>query len=115
MRTLIAAVALVAASGAAMAADVGVSIGFSQPGLSGQISFGDYYPSYRSYYPAYPVYVNPRPVVVAPPVWRAPYPIYYNGPYYDRGWRGHGHGRGHWRGHDHDHDHGGRDHGRHGR
>lgn len=110
------------AAPAARAADVGVSIGFSQPGVYGRVNIGGY--------PA-PVLYAPQPVIVGRPVYREPVymwvppahrvdwrhncyryracgaPVYFvqDGWYrehvrHDRGphggpGRGHGHGRGH--------------------
>jgi len=53
----------------AQAADVGVSIQFSQPGIAGRIDVGQY---------PQPVVVAPQPVLVAPPppAVAAPAPIY---------------------------------------
>lgn len=65
----LAAVALSAAMGSASAADVGVSIGISQPGVYGRIDIGRY---------PQPVLVAPRPVWVAQPraVVVQPEPVY---------------------------------------
>lgn len=109
------------AAAPARATDVGVSIGFSQPGVYGRVDIGRY--------PA-PVLVAPQPVIIGRPVYREPVylwvppghrrdwrhqcrhygacgaPVYF----VDDGWyrqtvvierderrhfRGHGHGRGH--------------------
>lgn len=118
----------------AQAADVGVSIGFSQPGVYGRVDIGRY--------PA-PVLIAPQPVIIGRPQAREPLylwvppghrrdwrhhcraygacgaPVYF----VDDGWyrqtvvvarehrhgRGRGHGDGHGHGHGHDH---GRGHGR---
>lgn len=58
---LVAAAAI--AAPAARAADVGVSIGFSQPGVYGRVNIGSY--------PA-PVLYAPQPVIVGRPVYREP-------------------------------------------
>lgn len=119
---LLLTLAAVAAS-PARAADVGVSIGFSQPGVYGRVDIGRY--------PA-PVLVAPQPVIIGRPVYREPVylwvppghrrdwrhqcrhygacgaPVYF----VDDGWyrqtvvierdeRRHGHGHGHGRGHGH--------------
>ncbi len=57
------ALAGLAAVPAAQAADVGVSIGFSQPGVYGRVDIGRY---------PQPVLVAPRPVVIGRPVVREP-------------------------------------------
>ncbi|MCY4755241.1 hypothetical protein [Pelomonas aquatica] len=137
--------ALVALAGlsalpAARAADVAVSIGFSQPGVYGRVDIGRY---------PQPVLVAPQPVYVGPPVYAEPVylwvppeqrrdwrrycyrygacgaPVYFvqDGWYqqnvvvrYERerqhGWRGRD--RDDWQDDDHDHDHDrGRGHGHH--
>lgn len=67
-----------AALPAARAADVGVSIGFSQPGLYGRVDIGRY--------PA-PVLIAPQPVIVGRPVYRAE-PVYlWVPPAHRRDWR----------------------------
>lgn len=120
-----AALALTAlATAPARATDVGVSIGFSQPGVYGRVDIGRY-PT--------PVLVAPQPVIIGRPVYREPVylwvppghrrdwrhqcrrygacgaPVYF----VDDGWyrqtviverggkHGHGHGEGHGRGHGH--------------
>lgn len=76
---LLAAAGLVALP-AAHAADVGVSIGFSQPGVYGRVDIGRY--------PA-PVLVAPRPVVIGRPVHHAR-PVYlWVPPGHRRDWRRH--------------------------
>lgn len=52
-----------AAVSAAQAADVGVSIGFSQPGIYGRVDIGRY---------PQPVLIAPQPVYVARPAYRDP-------------------------------------------
>lgn len=65
---------------AALAADVGVSIGFSQPGVYGRVDIGRY--------PA-PVLVAPQPVLIARPAYR-PEPVYlWVPPGHRRDWRHH--------------------------
>lgn len=67
-----------AALPAAHAADVGVSIGFSQPGLYGRVDVGRY-PS--------PVLIAPQPVYVGRPAYRAD-PVYlWVPPEHRRDWR----------------------------
>lgn len=63
---LLVGLAALAALPAARAADVGVSIGFSQPGLYGRVDVGRY--------PA-PVLIAPQPVIIGRPVYRAE-PVY---------------------------------------
>lgn len=75
MRRVLCSAALVAAACAApaLAADVGVSIGFDQPGVYGRIDIGRV--------PAPPVLVYPQPIVVAPtPVAVYRQPIYLHVP-----------------------------------
>ncbi|MCF8207303.1 MAG: hypothetical protein K9J82_19625 [Methylotenera sp.] len=122
------ALAALAAAPAAQATDVGVSIGFSQPGVYGRVDIGRY--------PA-PVLVAPQPVVIGRPVVREPVylwvppghrrdwrhhcrqygacgaPVYFvqdgwyrehvivrrDGPPHRHDHHGHGHGHGHGRGH----------------
>ena len=57
------ALAGLAALPAARAADVGVSIGFSQPGVYGRVDIGRY---------PQPILVAPQPVYVGPPVYADP-------------------------------------------
>ena len=71
------ALAGLAALPAAQAADVGVSIGFSQPGVYGRINIGDY--------PA-PVLYSPQPVVIGRPVYRDPVYLWVP-PEHRRDWR----------------------------
>ena len=69
-----------AALPAAQAADVGVSIGFSQPGIYGRVDVGRY--------PA-PVLVAPQPVYIGRPAYRAD-PVYlWVPPDHRRNWRRH--------------------------
>lgn len=119
---------------AAQAADVGVSIGFSQPGVYGRVDIGRY---------PQPVLLAPQPVIIGRPVYREPVylwvppdhrrdwrrhcgyygacgaPVYFvqDGWYHqhvvvrDRDWRrddwrDHDRHRGHGRGHDHGRGHG---------
>ncbi|NCT82715.1 MAG: hypothetical protein GXC94_06200 [Comamonadaceae bacterium] len=63
---VLAGLAVLAALPAARAADVGVSIGFSQPGFYGRVDVGRY-PT--------PVLVAPQPVIIGRPVYRAE-PVY---------------------------------------
>lgn len=65
---------------AAQAADVGVSIGISQPGVYGRIDIGRF---------PQPVLVVPQPVVVVPRSYRvAPEPVYlWVPPAHQRDWR----------------------------
>ena len=77
--------ALFAAAGlttlpAAQAADVGVSIGFSQPGVYGRVDIGRY---------PQPVLIAPQPVIIGRPVYRAE-PVYlWVPPEHRRDWRHH--------------------------
>ena len=77
--------ALVLAAGVSatpsFAADVGVSIGFGQPGVYGRVDIGRF---------PQPVLVQPRPVIVGRPVVVSPEPVYL--------WVPPGH-RQHWRSH----------------
>lgn len=67
---------------AAQAADVGVSIGFSQPGVYGRVDIGRY---------PQPVLVAPQPVIVGRPAYRAE-PVYlWVPPEHRRDWRRHCH------------------------
>jgi hypothetical protein len=121
-----------AALPSARAADVGVSIGFSQPGVYGRVDIGRY---------PQPVLIAPQPVYVGRPVYREPVylwvppahrvdwrrycnrygacgaPVYFvDDGWYQRtvvvrdrgGWddrhHHHHHGRGHGHGHGHGHD-----------
>jgi hypothetical protein len=52
-----------AATSAARATDVGVSIGFSQPGVYGRVDIGRY---------PQPVLIAPRPVIIGRPVYAEP-------------------------------------------
>ena len=83
MKTSMVAALVLAAALPARAADVGVSISISQPGVYGRIDIGRY---------PQPVLVVPRPVVIAPPpvVVAAPQPVYM--------WMPPGHRR-HWHKH----------------
>lgn len=63
----------------AQAADVGVSIGFSQPGVYGRIDIGRY---------PQPVLVAPQPVYVGRPVYREPVYLWVP-PEHRRDWRRH--------------------------
>ncbi len=64
----------------AQAADVGVSIGFSQPGVYGRVDVGRY---------PQPVLLAPQPVIVGRPVYRAE-PVYlWVPPEHRRDWRHH--------------------------
>lgn len=71
------ALAVIAAVPAAQAADVGVSIGFSQPGVYGRVDIGRY-PT--------PVLVAPQPVIVGRPVYREPVYLWVP-PGHRRDWR----------------------------
>ena len=74
------ATAGLAALPAAQAADVGVSIGFSQPGVYGRVDIGRY---------PQPVLIAPQPVVIGRPVYRAQ-PVYlWVPPEHRRDWRRH--------------------------
>jgi hypothetical protein len=55
------ATAVLAALPAARAADVGVSFGFSQPGVYGRVDIGRY---------PQPVLITPQPVIIDRPVYR---------------------------------------------
>jgi hypothetical protein len=69
-----------AALPAARAADVGVSIGFSQPGVYGRVDIGRY---------PQPVLIAPEPVIIGRPVYRAE-PVYlWVPPEERRDWRHH--------------------------
>jgi hypothetical protein len=69
-----------AALPAARAADVGVSIGFSQPGVYGRVDIGRY---------PQPVLIAPQPVIIGRPVYRAD-PVYlWVPPEHRRDWRHH--------------------------
>ncbi len=82
-RYLFAAVAVVACS-PAFAGDIGVSIGFNQPGIYGQINIGNL-PMPQLIY-AQPVVIQPPPVALM----AAPAPIYLHvPPGYERHWRRH--------------------------
>lgn len=81
------AAGLLACAGAARAAEVGVSIGIHQPGLSGRIDLGRF---------PVPVLFAPQPVIVRPP----PYVVAYPQPVYL--WETPAHHR-----HGHRHRHGG--------
>jgi len=64
----------------AQAADVGVSIGFSQPGVYGRVDIGRY---------PQPVLIAPQPVIVGRPVYRAE-PVYlWVPPEHRHDWRHH--------------------------
>ena len=72
------ALGALAALPAARAADVGVSIGFSQPGFYGRVDIGRY-PT--------PVLLAPQPVVIGRPAYRAE-PVYlWVPPEHRRDWR----------------------------
>lgn len=66
MKSWITALAL-AAAGHTMAADVGVSVSISQPGVYGRIDIGRY---------PQPVLVQPQPVLIGRPVYVQPEPVY---------------------------------------
>ncbi|HEY8877324.1 MAG TPA: hypothetical protein VIN03_07155 [Roseateles sp.] len=69
-----------AALPAARAADVGVSIGFSQPGVYGRVDIGRY---------PQPVLIAPQPVIIGRPVYQAD-PVYlWVPPEHRRDWRHH--------------------------
>lgn len=68
-----------AALPAAQAADIGVSIGFSQPGVYGRVDIGRY---------PQPVLVAPQPVVIGRPVYREPVYLWVP-PEHRRDWRHH--------------------------
>ncbi len=61
----------------AQAADIGVSIGFSQPGVYGRIDIGQY---------PQPVVVAPQPVIIGQPVYREPVYLWVP-PEHRRDWR----------------------------
>jgi len=63
----VAAAVALAASLPAFAADVGVSINISQPGVYGRVDIGRF---------PQPVLVAPRPVIIGRPVVVAPQPVY---------------------------------------
>ena len=73
--------ALIALAGfaapAARAADVGVSIGFSQPGVYGRVDIGRY---------PQPVLIAPQPVVIGRPVYQEPVYLWVP-PGHRRDWR----------------------------
>ncbi|MBI3347450.1 MAG: hypothetical protein HY020_09605 [Burkholderiales bacterium] len=71
------AVAGTAAVPAAQAADVGVSIGFSQPGVYGRVDIGRY---------PQPVLFAPQPVIIGQPVYREPVYLWVP-PEHRRDWR----------------------------
>lgn len=76
---LLLGLAAAAAAPAARATDVGVSIGFSQPGVYGRVDIGRY---------PQPVLVAPQPVYVGRPVYREP--VYLWAPVeHRRDWRRH--------------------------
>lgn len=76
----VAALALAALSPVAHAADVAVSIGFSQPGVYGRVDIGRY---------PQPVLVAPQPVVIGRPVYAAE-PVYlWVPPGHRKDWRKH--------------------------
>lgn len=68
-----------AAVPAAQAADVGVSIGFSQPGVYGRVDIGRY---------PQPVLFAPQPVIIGQPVYREPVYLWVP-PEHRRDWRRH--------------------------
>jgi len=73
-------VAAMTALTAARAADVGVSIGFSQPGVYGRVDIGRY---------PQPVLLAPQPVIIGRPAYRAQ-PVYlWVPPEHRRDWRRH--------------------------
>ncbi|MFG6485135.1 hypothetical protein ACG04R_00550 [Roseateles sp. BYS78W] len=63
----------------ARAADIGVSIGFSQPGVYGRIDIGQY---------PQPVLIAPQPVIIGRPVYRDPVYLWVP-PDHRRDWRHH--------------------------
>ena len=71
--------ALAALPTAAQAADIGVSIGFSQPGIYGRVDIGRY---------PQPVLIAPQPVYVGRPVYREPVYLWVP-PEHRRDWRHH--------------------------
>jgi len=73
----LATLAGISAMPAAQAADVGVSIAFSQPGVYGRVNIGDY--------PA-PVLYAAQPVIVGRPVYREPVYLWVP-PEHRRDWR----------------------------
>lgn len=132
LATALLGVAGLAAMPAAQATDIGVSIGFSQPGVYGRVDIGRY---------PQPVLIAPQPVVIGRPVYREPVylwvpvehrrdwrhncyrygacgaPVYFVQDNWYRqhvvvhrdGHPGRGHGHGHKHGHGHGHGHGHRD------
>lgn len=80
-RWLIPAVLALAAALPAQAADVAVSIGFSQPGVYGRVDIGRY---------PQPVLIAPQPVYVGRPVYREPVYLWVPPPH-RRDWRHHCH------------------------
>lgn len=75
------ALAGLAALPAARAADVAVSIGFSQPGVYGRVDIGRY---------PQPVLVAPQPVYIGPPAYADPVYLWVP-PEHRRDWRHHCH------------------------
>ncbi|WP_422010186.1 hypothetical protein [Roseateles sp.] len=71
------ALAGAAAAPAAQAADVGVSIGFSQPGAYGRVDIGRF---------PQPVLVAPQPVIIGRPAYREPVYLWVP-PAHRRDWR----------------------------
>jgi hypothetical protein len=89
---LAAAAAIVVLTSTAQAADVGVSIGISQPGVYGRIDIGRF-PQPAVIVPQ-PVIIAPPRVVVAPPrvVVAPPQPVYmWVPPGHQKNWRKHCH------------------------
>jgi hypothetical protein len=84
MKSMLAAVAAVALASPALAADVGVSVTITQPGVYGRIDLGRF---------PQPQVVLPQPVVIAPPVvvpGPPPQPVYMWVPYEHRkDWKHH--------------------------
>ncbi|MDE2394609.1 MAG: hypothetical protein KGM91_04145 [Burkholderiales bacterium] len=66
MKTLVAA-GLLGAAATGFAADVGLSISISQPGIYGRVDIGSF---------PQPVVVAPQPVIIGRPVVAAPQPVY---------------------------------------
>lgn len=82
---LAAAAVIVALTSTVQAADVGVSIGISQPGVYGRIDIGRF---------PQPTVIVPQPVIIAPPrvVVAPPQPVYmWVPPGHQKNWRKHCH------------------------
>jgi hypothetical protein len=83
MKTIAPLLVLTAISGAALAADVGVSVTVNQPGLYGRIDIGNLPPPQL-------IYAEPRVIMPMPPNLAPPPPIYLHvPPGHEKHWRKH--------------------------